>query len=430
MSANATGARTVPIDNATPRRRWLIVALLFLFMLTNFADKAVIGIAGVPIMRDLELSPRQFGIVGSSFFLLFSLSAIVVGFVVNRVQSRWALLAMGLVWALIQFPMIGTVGLTTLIACRVVLGAGEGPAWPVALHAAYKWFPDEERTFATGVMALGGATGILIAPPLLNWIIINYSWHWAFGALGVVGLAWTAAWLMLGGEGSVVDAASARKISAARVPYRGLLLSPTIVASWCAFFGAYWGLTLALTWLPVFFVKGLGFAQRDIGLLSALPPAVILIVEFTGGWFSKHLLVRGVSSRLARGVFGGASVALGGVALLIMPSMPSIALKVAAITAGTALPTLIYVMVPAIVSEITPVTQRGALLAIGNAIGTSAGLLAPYVMGSVVETAATPLDGFNTGFMFCGLIMIAGGGIGMALMRPQREAMRWSYGAA
>ena len=110
--------------------------------------------------------------------------------------------------------------------------------------------------------------------------------------------------------------------------------------------------------------------------------------------------------------------------------MPSIALKVAAITAGTALPTLIYVMVPAIVSEITPVAQRGALLAIGNAIGTSAGLLAPYVMGSVVETAATPIDGFNTGFMFCGLVMVAGGGIGMALMRPQHEAMRWSYGAA
>jgi len=32
-----------------------------------------------------------------------------------------------------------------------------------------------------------------------------------------------------------------------------------------------------------------------------------------------------------------------------------------------------------------------------------AGLLAPYVMGSVVETAATPLNGFNTGFMICGV---------------------------
>jgi MFS transporter, ACS family, D-galactonate transporter len=50
----------------TPKEAWLIVALLFLFMLINFADKAVIGIAAVPIMQELQLSPRQFGLIGSS----------------------------------------------------------------------------------------------------------------------------------------------------------------------------------------------------------------------------------------------------------------------------------------------------------------------------------------------------------------------------
>ena len=91
-----------------------------------------------------------------------------------------------------------------------------------------------------------------------------------------------------------------------------------------------------------------------------------------------------------------------------------------------ALPSVIFVIGNAVVSEIAPVAQRGALLAIGTAFSTSAGLLAPYVMGSVVETAATPLDGFNTGFMICGVIMLIGGVIGMALMRPERETMRWA----
>jgi MFS transporter, ACS family, D-galactonate transporter len=49
-------------------------------------------------------------------------------------------------------------------------------------------------------------------------------------------------------------------------------------------------------------------------------------------------------------------------------------------------------------------------------------------MGSVVETAATPLAGFNTGFMICGIIMLVGGLIGMALIRPERETSRWSGG--
>src|SRR5215470_6593933 len=188
---------------------WLIVALLFLFMLINFADKAVIGIAAVPIMKELDLSPRQFGLVGSSFFLLFSLSAIVTGFIVNRVQTRWALLAMGLVWALTQFPMLGSVGFATVVACRIALGAGEGPAYPVALHSAYKWFPNELRTLPTAIIAQGAGIGIMVALPLLNWVIVHYSWHWAFGVLGIAGLAWTAAWLVLGREGPLTAGTAA-----------------------------------------------------------------------------------------------------------------------------------------------------------------------------------------------------------------------------
>jgi len=70
------------------RRAWLIVGLLFLFMMLNFSDKAIVGLAGVPMMKELDLTPRQFGLVGSSFFFLFSISAVIGGFVANRVQTR------------------------------------------------------------------------------------------------------------------------------------------------------------------------------------------------------------------------------------------------------------------------------------------------------------------------------------------------------
>jgi len=124
-------------------------------------------------------------------------------------------------------------------------------------------------------------------------------------------------------------------------------------------------------------------------------------------------------------MMAGVSVALGGAALALMPYLPGIPTKIALTTIGVALPSVIYVIGQAVVSELTPVAQRGALLAIGTAVSTSAGPLAPYVMGSVIETAVTPLDGFNTGFMICGVIMLAGGLIGMALIRPERDAMRW-----
>jgi len=109
----------------TPKGAWKITFLLFLFMLVNFADKIVVGLAGVPIMTELKLEPEEFGLLGSSFFFLFSIAAIVVGFIVNRIATRWVLLALALVWALAQFPMVGAVGFATLLVCRIILGAGE-----------------------------------------------------------------------------------------------------------------------------------------------------------------------------------------------------------------------------------------------------------------------------------------------------------------
>ncbi|HEY1260257.1 MAG TPA: MFS transporter [Stellaceae bacterium] len=410
-----------------PRAAWLMVGLLFLFMLINFADKAVIGIAAVPLMAELGLSPRQFGLLGSSFYLLFSLSAIVTGFIVNRVETRWALLVMGLIWALTQFPMVGGVGFAAIAASRIALGAAEGPAYPAALHLTYKWFPNERRALPTAIVAQGGGVGIMVALPALNWVIVHYSWHWAFGVLGVAGLAWSVTWLAFGREGPLAAAGGAPPAPAIeqKVAYRQLLLSPTVIACWCASFGAQWGLSLALSWLGAFLIKGLGLPQASIGLLGALPAGFTVVWVLGAGWGSQHLLTRGVSSRVARGILGGACVAFGGAAMAMIPYAPGIGAKIALMTIGVAVPSAIYVIAQTVIGEIVPIAQRGALLAIGTAVSTSAGLLAPYVMGSVLEAATTPLAGFNTGFLICGIIMLVGGLIGIALIHPERETSRW-----
>ena len=425
-AARPTGA--APIAHApTQRGAWLIVGLLFLFMLINFADKAAIGIAAVPIMQELQLSPSEFGLIGSSFFLFFAASAITTGFIADRVETRWLLLAMGLVWALTQFPMLGATGFGTLLACRIALGAGEGPASPVALHAVYKWFPNERRTVPTAIIAQGGGVGITLAVPLLNWIIVHHSWHWAFGALGIAGLAWTIAWLVLGREGLLAsDEATVSTPSPRRMSYGKMLLNPTILASWSAAFGANWGLSQALSWQGAFLVEGLGLPQASVGLLGPLPAAASVVVMLAAGWYSQHLLARGSSSRVARGILGGGGVVVGGMALALMPYSPGIPFKIALTTIGLALPSVVLVISNAVVAEITPTAQRGALLAIGSAVSTSGGLLAPYVTGRLVETAATSLDGFNRGFVICGAIMLLGGSLGMLLIRPEREASQWA----
>jgi MFS family permease len=407
----------------TPKGAWKITFLLFLFMLVNFADKIVVGLAGVPIMKELELQPEQFGFLGSSFFFLYSISAIVVGFIVNRVEARWVLLVLALVWALSQFPMVGTVGFTTLLICRIILGAGEGPAPAVAVHAIFKWFPDEKRTLPNAVLSQGAAFGVIVAVPALNWVVVNYGWHYAFGALGVVGLMWVVVWLFLGKEGPLVETST--QATERKIPYLQLLTSRTFVGCVASTFGAYWALSLGLTWFTPFIVNGLGFSQQQAGFVSILPWMFGATVVLLTGWVSQVLMARGVSSRGARGVLGSAPLIVGGAILATLPYVHgSSVLLIALLVVGAGLSGSIYVVCAPMIGEFTPVSQRGAVIAIYGALYTLAGILAPYVMGDVIQHASNMYDGYMTGYTINAAILVVSGLLGLLLLWPNTERAR------
>jgi MFS family permease len=333
-----------------------------------------------------------------------------------------------MIWALAQFPMIGSVGYATMMICRIILGAGEGPAASVATHAIYKWFPDEKRTLPTAVLTQGSAFGVIIAVPALTWIIVHHSWHYAFGALGVVGLLWVVAWLVLGKEGPLVQTA-ATAASEPRIPYFQLLTSRTFVGCCAATFGAYWALSLGLTWFTAFIIEGLGFSQTSAGLVSILPWVFGATIVILTGWISQVMMARGFSTREARGVLGAVPLIVGGLILLLLPYVGSAGFRIALLVLGTGLSGSIYVVCAPMIGEFTPVSQRGAVLSIYGAIFTLAGVFAPAVMGSVIQRAGdSAVDGYLTGFAINAVIMIVSGLLGLMLLRPDTERARLMNG--
>jgi len=113
------------------QKGWSVVTLVFLFMLINYADKSVVGLSSVPMMQELGLSHRQFGLLGSAFFLLFAIAGVAVGFLANRLSTTVIMTVMALVWAAaLLLPIAGSVTFTGLLISRIVLGAAEGPALP------------------------------------------------------------------------------------------------------------------------------------------------------------------------------------------------------------------------------------------------------------------------------------------------------------
>ena len=74
--------------------------------------------------------------------------------------------------------------------------------------------------------------------------------------------------------------------------------------------------------------------------------------------------------------------------------------------------------------EFTPVAQRGAVISIYGAIYTLAGIVAPFVMGKVIQNSATPIEGYLTGFTINAVILIASGLLGLLLLWPNTERAR------
>lgn len=403
----------------------LVVGLLFVFMVINFADKAVLGFVAVPMMKEMGLTPAQFGMVASSFFLLYSVSGIAFGFLANRFKTKWILLILALLWAATQFPIIWWPSLGVLVVCRVLLGIGEGPAYPVAIHAVYKWFPNDRRNLPTAFISQGAPVGVVVTAPIMGYLIAQYGWRAAFVALGVAGLAWTVVWIFFGAEGKYGDAPAATRqaapteVAAAPVPYWALLTDRSVLGTIIASFAAYWILAVGLTWLPPYLQHGLGYSTVNTGWLVAVIVASNIPLQIGGSWLSQYLLERGVASRIARGWVMSGLIAIGGLSILIAMTVDGgLVMKIVFLAIGCALPNIAFCIGPAIIGEITPSAQRGAILAINSSLATIAGLLAPMVTGWILQNAATPGIGYGHSYLVSAVILMVGGGIALLMIHP------------
>lgn len=407
------------------RQAWTVVALVFAFMLINFADKAVVGLASVPIMQELHLSHTQFGLLGSAFFLLFSASGVTVGFLANRFSTKTIMSIMGVAWSAALLPISMISSFPLLVGSRVMLGAAEGPAFPVALHAVYKWFDNAHRALPTSVVASGAAFGAGIIAPLIIGIIDHFGWHAAFAALGAAGLAWVVCWLAFVREQPAFPSSGQESGPRQRVPYRRLLLSRTALGFYLAGFAAYWIIALNLVWLANYLIKALGMDAAHAAWVIALPSAMQMVLAPAIAYLSQRLSLSGLSSRVARGLVGTLCVITAGVSMACFPFVGMGLLKILLVGLACSIGSVIFTLGPALMGEISPASQRGATLGVSNSIHTLAGVCAPLVMGRMVDINANSSAGFRTGYLYVGVLVAVLGAAAALLINPEYDLRRF-----
>jgi MFS family permease len=401
-------------------------------MLVNFADKAVLGLAGPEIMKEFGLGRQEFGAAQAAFFSLFSLSALGVSFLTRKVRTSVLLLGMGLLWSATQLPMVwGAAGFGTLIVTRVLLGFAEGPAAPVAVHHVHGWFEQRERTLPTAILMVGAAAGVAVAAPTLGAVISHFGWRWAFGAAGLAGLLWAVVWALKGREGPLAPPVG-RGVrpgqdgsGIAEVPLRTILLSGTFVTAALGSFAAYWVMGAKLTWLPDYLRTVVGW---DLGQASAavgggaVANGVVLLAH---GLLARRAALRPGGGRLPAGVGGGLLLVASSVAVAVFATVDTLWIKVPMMFGPMAVALVMLTVAQTAIARITPPSQRGVVLGALVAVFALGGIASPLVLGRVVDGAATAAAGYQHGWLVTAALLLVTGVLAALFMRPEKDARRF-----
>ncbi|MER5769167.1 MFS transporter [Streptomyces sp. NPDC001985] len=434
QSGSASGGADRTQDPSVRRRAWGVLALLVCLMLVNYADKVVVGLAGVDMKKDLGLDDAQFGVIQSSFFWLFAVGSILGGWLGGKIRARWLLAGIAVIWALSLAPMAAQAGFTTIIACRVLLGFAEGPTTALAMQVAHSWFPAHKRAVPSSIVVAGAGIGPLIAAPVLTWVIAEYSWRMAFGTLAVFGAAVALLWLLAGDSGpeaaggSHGHGAGAPAALPERVPLARLFGTGTLIGMTLLFFVAYANTSVKVSWLPLYLQEGLGYDARTAGNLVALPYLGSAIAVILAGVVSRVLTRRGIGNRVTRAILPAGLVLASGVCTIGFSSLDRGAPQMALLILGSCLNSAGYGVAFAGLADVVPAAQRGTVFGIVTGVYSLGGIIAPMVIGRLVASGDSVAAGYGEGFLVLGVTMIIGAVIALILVHPDRDAGKLTAG--
>lgn len=168
---------------------WIVLAMLLLVSIVNFADRFLLtGLIG-PIKEEFGLGDGMIGLLmGPAFVVLY----VMAGIPLARLADRWSrklIIAIGCVtWSL---ATIAT-GLATselgLVLARAAVGIGEASFQAPAYSLLAAYFKPERRGIAFGMLGVATYVGQMIGQAGGPAIAEIHDWRFAFYLLGCIGI--------------------------------------------------------------------------------------------------------------------------------------------------------------------------------------------------------------------------------------------------
>ncbi|PFH87717.1 MFS transporter [Bacillus sp. AFS088145] len=373
--------------------KWIILFSLFIMAIINFADKSILGLAGIHITKDLNLSSTEFGILGSSFFWLFSIFGIIGGSLSDRFGTGKSLAIMAMVWTIAQSMALFASSLPILILSRILLGAGEGAFLATAISHISKWFKPESRGFAISIINFGNVVGIAVTAPIIVTLISNYGWRLAFFISGIFSFIWFICWLWLGkmkptvSFNKEVNNVENKNVKNTKDMWKALR-SPIFIITTLVAFIAYSFIVFGLTFNPSYLIKVKGLSEQQSASVIAISGLIGAILSIVLSIISDRLYKKTESLWKARTLFTAICVLLAGILYSLYPLLNGVGSIIIVLSLVNTLVVTVNTLNPAVVVSLLP-QRRGVMTGTYFGIMTSSGIITPIIFGRLIQDSGT-----------------------------------------
>ncbi len=426
MDTNNNAAAAVAAEAQKPTSvRWLVVVILFLITVINYADRATISLAGPAISKELGMNSVDMGYVLSAFGWAYVACQLPGGWLLDRFGSKKVYAASIFFWSLFTLFqgfvgfLTGFTAIATLFALRFLVGAAESPSFPANSRIVAAWFPASERGTASAIFNSAQYAATVFFAPLMGWLVHTYGWHYVFTVMGVLGILFVLVWQKfihnpkdhpyinqaeidyIAKGGALVNMDQVGKNGKTEGPdlkhIKSLLQNRMMVGIYVAQYCINALTFFFITWFPIYLVQARGMTILKAGFAASVPAIFGFTGGVLGGVLSDYLMKRGHSLTVARKV----PIVLG---MLLSMSMivcnyvdnPTVVIAFMALSFfGKGLGALGW----AVNSDTAPKQIAGLSGGLMNTCGNLSSITTPIAIGYIVNTTGS----FNGALVFVGL---------------------------
>ncbi|MGO9337586.1 MAG: MFS transporter [Terracidiphilus sp.] len=379
--------------------RWTICAMLFVATSINYMDRQVIAILKPTLMKPIAehgigMTEVGYGHIGAAFMIAYAIGLLAAGRFVDKVGTRIGYMVIMAVWSLSAMGHALANSVLEFGIARFSLGLGESGNFPAAIKTVAEWFPQSERSLATGIFNSGANVGAILAPLIVPWVTLRYGWHAAFLATGAFSAMWIVYWFskyrkpaehptLTGAELRHIYKEAAQQMGPSTPWIRLLSIRQTWAFSIPKFLTdpIWWFL---LFYLPSYFSDKFHLDLSHLGLPLIIVYSASTFGSIGGGWFPAFFRRLGLStthSRLAAMLFCATLV----VPILLLNYLHSEWIAIALLSLATAAHQGWSANLFTTASDMFPRSAVGSVTGIGGMAGAAGGALMVNYAGYILQ---------------------------------------------